>query len=102
VASLLSVLERMRAPEGIAAGVNDFVRMLKVVMLAAVSAVVGLLFLLSIYREQQVQQKRRAFRYSGRDIGGSSTAAAAYMLLMQTDRQTDRQTCIHHHHHVTN
>ncbi|KAF6257025.1 hypothetical protein COO60DRAFT_1702058 [Scenedesmus sp. NREL 46B-D3] len=63
-ASLLSVLERMQAPEGIAAGVTGLVRMLKVVLLAAVSAVVGLLLLLSIYRKQQVQQKRRAFRYA--------------------------------------
>lgn len=70
-ASLLSVLERMRAPESIAAGVNGFVKMLKVVLLAAVSAVVGLLLLLFIYRQQQVQQKRRALRYAG---GGAAVA----------------------------
>lgn len=74
-ASLLSVLERMQAPEGIAAGVTGLVRMLKVVLLAAVSAVVGLLLLLSIYRKQQVQQKRRAFRYAGECVGGSGIAA---------------------------
>jgi hypothetical protein len=59
----------MQAPEGIAAGVNGFVRMLKVVMLAAVSSVVGLLLLLCIYRQQQVQQKRRALRYAGGCMG---------------------------------
>jgi hypothetical protein len=68
----------MRASEGIAAGINEFARMLKVVTLAAVSAVVGLLFMLSIYRQQQVQQKRRAFRYAGRDLGGRLAVLAAH------------------------
>jgi predicted histidine transporter YuiF (NhaC family) len=72
----------MRAPEGTAAGINDFVRMLKVVMLAAVSAVVGLLLLLFIYREQQVQQKRRALRYAGKRTARESNVpveALSYM-----------------------
>jgi hypothetical protein len=77
----------MRAPEGIAAGVNAFVRKLKVVMLAAVSAVVGLLFLLSIYRQQQVQQKRRAFRYAGGQLGGTSTAITAHHTILQCIQQ---------------
>uniref|UniRef100_A0A383VRL2 Uncharacterized protein n=1 Tax=Tetradesmus obliquus TaxID=3088 RepID=A0A383VRL2_TETOB len=85
-ASLLSVLERMRAPESIAAGVNGFVKMLKVVLLAAVSAVVGLLLLLFIYRQQQVLQKRRALRYAdwphGCRVHAYVSITAALLLLL--------------------
>jgi hypothetical protein len=72
----------MRAPEGIAAGINEFVRMLKVVMLAAVSAVVGLLLLLFIYREQQVQQKRRALRYAGKRTARQNIVPVEALLYM--------------------